>query len=247
MPLEFNSLEEVPEAMRDEFTQHGDKFVPKDVARLIGETKQTLERYHQTKSEFEKTQNRLSDYEKGEAERIKAAQEAAEKKLREEGKFDELIRLEQEKAQNAELQYKARIEQSEKQFNELKQSVLKKDNMALARKIATQYAPASMVEPVAELLVSKRIKNVDDTPVFTNASGEAVALDDMGMVFQDLESDSYFKPFAAAPESRGGMGKGGTRNGDSSVMKRSAFDALPTHEKAKLSKKMVSGEFKLID
>lgn len=236
MNLEFNSLEEVPEAFRDGFVEHDGKFIPKRTAELLGETKDSLSKFHSTKGELEKLQSKLSDYEKGEAERIKSAQEAAEKKLREEGKYDELIRLEQEKAQNLELQYKARIDQSEKQYSELKQSVIKKDNSALARRIASQYAPSTMSDAVAELLVSKRIKNVEDNPVFTNASGEAMSLDDMELIFQNLESDPFFKPFAAAPDSRGGMGKGGSHKGDSKTISRAAFATLPPGEQAKVAR-----------
>lgn len=242
MPLEFNSLEEVPEPMRDEFTQHGDKFVPKDVARLIGEKKQTLDSYHSTKIQLEEVGTKLSDYEKGEVERIKAAQEAAEKKLREEGKFDELIEMERQKAKNLESQYKSKLETTEKQYNELRQSIVQKNNFELARKVASQYAPSTMADQVAELLVSKRIKNLDDSTVFTNASGEAMALDDMELIFQNLEKDPFFKPFAAAPDSRGGMGKGGTHKGDSKTISRAAFAALSPGERAKVAR-----EKKIID
>lgn len=236
MDLEFNSLEEVPEAFRDGFVEHSGKFIPKRTAELLTETKDSLSKFHSTKSEYEKTLSQLEEYKKGEAERIKAAQQEAEERLRKEGKFDELIKLEQEKASNVKSEYQKQVEDWQNKYNELQSSVVQKDNASLARKIASQYAPSQMSEAVAELLISKRIKNVEGQSVFTNSSGEAMDLEDMEAVFKNLESDPFFSPFAAAPESRGGMGKGGSYRGDSKTISRKAFDALPAHEKAKVAR-----------
>lgn len=237
MDLEFNSLEDAPELVRDSLIERNGKFVHKEFARLIDEKKGVLDKLHSQQSELDGFKTKMTEYEKGESEREARIRAETEERLRKEGKHDELLKIEQEKFSNERKSLLQQLEEANNKFNELQTSVTDKSRAELAIKIATQYAPKNMIEPVAELLKSKRTKVTESGEVvFTNASGEAMDIKDMASVYNNLKSDPYFSAFEAAPGSRGGMGAGGGYDSSSSTVTRAQWDSMTPQQQSKAMK-----------
>jgi len=114
----------------------------------------------------------------------------------------------------------------EENFTGLQTSLVEKENLSLATKIASQYVPAEFVPSFSTLLMNSHIKNVDGKSVFTNASGDAVN-NDIERIIEVLNNDPNLKHFAKVPGSKGGYGgKGGNGETNGKVISRRDFDAL---------------------
>lgn len=120
----------------------------------------------------------------------------------------------------------------EENFTSLQNSLVEKENMALATNIASQYVPAEFVDSFSKLLMMSHIKNVDGKSVFTNASGDAVN-NDIERIVEVLNNDPSLKHYAKVPGSKGGYGgKGGSSEVNGKVISRRDFDALSGFNKA---------------
>jgi len=171
----------------------------------------------------------------------KAAQAAALEKqkleLKDSGKLSELHELELQQAADKNKSLSDSYTELEKSFTGLQDSLVEKENLQLATKIAGQYVPSELVGSFSKLLMMNHIKNVDGKSVFTNASGDAVD-SDMDRVIEVLNKDPELKHYAKFPGSKGGYGgKGGKSGGDGNTMSRKAFDELPQHEKNAVARK----------
>lgn len=159
--------------------------------------------------------------------------------LKDNGKTSELHKLE---LQQAEDKYQSLSDSNTKlqeSFTGLQNSLVEKENLTLAMKIASEYVPSELVASFSKLLMIDHIKNVDGKSVFTNASGDAVD-DDIDRVIEVLNQDPELKHYAKFPGSKGGFGgKGGKDARGGKTMSRKAFAELSPHEKSESQRKGV--------
>lgn len=245
MQLQFESQSDIPKGEENDFVEfeQDDKtvYMHKDLA----DSKKTAFRHQgqfsKLTADFELFKTDINLKRDEATKNAKIATDAALAKqmaeLKDSGKTSELHKLELQQAADKNQALVDSNTSLQKKFEGLQNSLVEKENLSLATKIAGAYVPSDLVGSFSKLLMMNHIKNVDGKSVFTNASGDAVD-SDMDRVIDVLNKDPELKHYKKFPGSSGGFGgKGGSGGGDGKTMSRKAFDELAPHEKSTAARK----------
>lgn len=213
----------LPDYAKQAFAQDGESWIPAKDAKLKGTADNLDKELKTTRQRAAELEGQLSEYTAKEAERTKAAQDAAFEKMKKEGKIDEILedqrkRFEAEKAELTE------------RMTKTQQSVVNKavGSMAtdLASEIATDKGRALVKKEIASRV---QYDPEQDKYTFLSEDGSATSLDLAGFKADLLKSDTL-SPLIKAQFSSGGGAEGGTSKGAGSASQktvtRSEFDGM---------------------
>lgn len=192
----------LPDYAKEAFAQDGEKWIPAKDAKLKSTLDNLDKEYKTAAQKAAELEGKLSEYTSKEAERTKAAQDAAFEKMKKEGKIDEILE-DQRKRFEAE-----RAELTEK-MTKTQQSVSRKaiDSIAsdLAAKVATDKGRALVKKEIASRV---QYDPEQDKYTFLGEDGSATSLDLAGFE-QELVKSETLAPLIKAEVSTGGKGAGG--------------------------------------
>lgn len=217
---QFDSL---PDYAKEAFSQDGDQWIPAKDAKLKGTLDNLDKEYKTAQQRAAELEGQLSEYTAKEAERTKAAQDAAFEKMKKEGKIDEILedqrkRFADEKAA------------TDERFTTLQKRVIDKAVGSVATDLASEIATDKGRALVKKEIASRVQYNPEqDRYTFLSEDGSATSLDLAGFKADLLKSDTL-SPLIKAQFSSGGGAEGGTgKNAGSASQKtvtRSEFDGM---------------------
>lgn len=221
--LTQSQFDELPEFIKTDYQQDGEVF------RHSSEFKAAKLKSSLNDLDFKlkETNNKLSDYEKGQAERQSAAEKKALDKLMAEGKTKEILEDVERRNNETKAQYEARIEKITQAYKQ------DKINMTVAElsELATDKGKSAF-----KRLIKSRIDvDIENNKVtFLNDDGSASSLDLAGFKAELLADESYSPLLKANIPTHGGGNANGSSGGSAQAktMKREAYNALPLQSQA---------------
>ena len=199
MPFYYDSLEEVPESERSEYTEsefEGKQvFQHKQFVALANALQKEKEAKQGIKSKFD-------EYEKQEADRLTQAEQRAYEKALKEGRTEEVERLLKQKLADAE----NRASEQESQYKQRLQAIADQKRDAIAAELATHAMPTA--KPAFERLV-KSIIHVDPETfeeTFLDDAGNATSLKKGEVLTGLLAKSDVFKALLPADPTATGAG-----------------------------------------
>ena len=217
--LTKEQYEQVPDFLKDGFEQVGDAFVSKD-SKKVASLKASLDNLDaKSKSEAQQLNERLAEIEAQEAEKIKAARQAALDEARSKGDVDAIEQRYQEQLSDA--VERARIEattEAEKQFTVSRAK--DKAKLEVAEMVAAFNPVDDNARELLTLALSSKQQVTDDGKIiYTNDDGSASSLDAKGFLNSVIESDKYSLLKQANPTTRGAGILGGQIGGSAPTTK----------------------------
>lgn len=239
-----DKLDDVPEAYRERYTQRDDKKYYLDEIEVDdhAEVKSALERERadrrKAKEEAERLTAEFEKYKDIDPEKARAAldalEKAEEKKLKDKGAFDELLKAEQEKARKALEAKTTELGARDTQITELGKQLrkFKLDDKVRAAALKAGVLPDDL-EDVMQLTAKNFDLGDDDPPVVLGTDGKpssATLETFFGETFKTAKPKFY------APTGAGGSGApAGGSGGGGGVKKtvtRADFDKLSPSERS---------------
>ena len=199
MPFYYDSLEEVPESERSEYTES--EFEGKQVYQH----KQVVSLARALASEKEAKQgikSKFDEYEKQEADRLTQAEQRAYEKAIKEGRTEEVERLLKQKLADAE----NRASEQESQYKQRLQAIADQKRDAIAAELTAHAKPTA--KPAFERLV-KSIIHVDPETfeeTFLDDAGNATSLKKSEVLTGLLAKSDVFKALLPADPTATGAG-----------------------------------------
>ncbi len=231
----YESADLVPEALREHYIEvdnNGVKeYMLENVVGAIGAKERVKSELNALKQkqldEESDLTKRLSVLEQERQEALDKVQQEKEAKLLETGKFDELLKLEQEKKTNLEASYKKQLEDTNTELQAMRSERVTEKATSIAGRIAAEIGvqgDGGTVGALTDLIMLKRMKKDSDVTLL-NSDGGATDMNEADLR-KDIENDPYFAHLIAGVKSNGGYGKGGMGGGAVPINPNAAFSDL---------------------
>lgn len=223
MSLEFATLEDAPEEIRESLTpiERDGKTVhiPLQTKQLLEKVKEEASGKHAANEANKSLQERIAEYELKDAEAQKKLDEAKieadklkEQELKNTNSHKELMELygeqwsqkEKDLLAAAEAEKNAKLE-TQTRLAELEAKIIETEKQSMASQARGLFAEKHG-SAATDLLILKRMKAVDGKAVFINSQGDEIAFE-LDAVKEDLKNDPYFSSMLAAVNSSPGFGQ----------------------------------------
>jgi len=216
-------FDELPEFIKNDYQQDGEVFKHSSEFKAAKLKSSLNDLDHKLKE----TTGKLSDYEKGQAERQAEAEKKALDKLMAEGKTKEILEDVERRNNETKAQYEARIDKLT--------SAYKKDKIGLVVSELSEMATEKGKKIFKQILSNRVDVDIDTGKItFLNDDGSASSLDLVGFKAELLADENYSPLLKADVVTNGGGSVNGSGGGSAKAktMKREAYDALPIQSQA---------------
>lgn len=224
--LSKEQYEQLPDFIRDDYTEVDGTYKHAGMLKVKQTANELDTRAKELESKYGEVSGRLTEFEKGEAEKLEAARKEAYEKARKEGNTEELEKQWQEKLQDAE----RRAGESEKKYQERMSGLAVKQQKAIAAELSEYATPAG--KSAFKRLIESQIKVDPETgeETYLNEDGSASSLNREQFI-AELKTSETFKPLLAADIATQG---GGDVNGNG----QGSAKTTPGNTKARLQARL---------
>lgn len=211
--LTKEQYEQLPDFLKDDYKEVGENEYKHAGLLKVKSTADELNgQLEQERKEREALSSRLSEFEKGQEEKIEKARKEALEQARSKGDVEAVEKRYQE--QMTDLEKRVREEERNNVLSEVKQERAQEKSNSIAAQIANQEAADNDSAQALEMLIKSRIQYDPDSgkEIFLDENGSATSLDRKGFIAELAKTPMYKRLLKSGVVTNGG----GSANGSNS-------------------------------
>lgn len=218
--LTKEQYEQLPDFLKEDYKEVGEnEYKHAGLIKVKSTADELNGQLEKERKERESLANRLSEFEKGQEERIEAARKEALEQARSKGDVEAIEKRYQE--QMADLEKRVREEERNNVLSEVKQERAKEKATSIASQIASQEAADNDSARALEMLIASRIQYDPDSgkEIFLDDAGSATSLDRKGFIAELAKTPMYKRLLKSGVVTQGGGNANGSGSGSASTKK----------------------------